>query len=48
MVDKVNAEFEILFQRRLEEGSSFKFLDVDFFAPQKIDDENDLIPSREN
>ena len=48
VVDKVNEEFEMLFQRRLDEGSSFKFLDVDFFAPQKIDDEDDLIPSREN
>ena len=48
VVDKINAQFEKLFEKRMNEGSSFKFLDVDFFAPQKIDDETELIPSREN
>ena len=41
--EKVNEWFENAFQLRMNQGTSFKFLDIDAFVPQVIGEETELI-----
>ena len=41
--EKINAWFENAFQLRMNQGTSFKFLDIDAFIPQVIGEETELI-----
>ena len=43
-VDKINANFEALVHERMSKGSSFKLIDLQYFAGQVLDQENGLIP----
>ncbi len=42
-VEKVNEWFENAFQLRMDQGTSFRFLDIDAFIPQVIGEETELI-----
>jgi len=42
-VDRINAEFEALFQRRLKEGENFKVVRLNYHAPQVLGAETSLI-----
>lgn len=42
-VDRINADFEALFQRRLKEGEKFKLVSLDYHAPQVVGVETDLV-----
>ena len=42
-VDRINADFEALFQRRLKEGEKFKLVSLDYHAPQVVGVETSLV-----
>jgi len=42
-IQRINDQFETLFQLRMSKGDSFKFIDLDYFAPQKVGEEDELI-----
>lgn len=42
-VDRINADFEALFQRRLKEGEKFKLVSLNYHAPQVLGVETSLI-----
>ena len=41
-IERINAQFETLFQLRMSRGDSFK-IDLDYIAPQKVGAEDELI-----
>ena len=42
-IQRINDQFETLFQLRMSKGDSFKFIDLDYIAPQKVGAEDELI-----
>jgi hypothetical protein len=42
-VDRINSDFEALFQRRLKEGEKFKLVSLDYHAPQVVGVETSLV-----